>query len=286
MARRDLSSRAPLLLAAVIVAHVLLVSAQVGTAGGPSLLRTGIVGLVTRLQEGSWLAVGVLRSIVDGYVALWHVREENARLARDAEALRGALAEARASASGTEGLRALVGVRASVPWTTTGARVVAGSASPDYRSVTIDKGSRDGVRRNMAVIAQGGVVGRVAIAAASASTVQFVVDRSAAVSGRVERTRSEGIALGNGDATLRFEYLSATADVQPDDAVVTAGLDGIYPAGLALGRVVDVRRAGPAYTRVTIKAAVDFSRLEYVLVIVSPRQPDVAPPRAGAEEGG
>ncbi len=286
MARRDLSSRAPLLLAAVIVAHVLLVSAQVGTAGGPSLLRTGIVGLVTRLQEGSWLAVGVLRSIVDGYVALWHVREENARLARDAEALRGALAEARASASGTEGLRALVGVRASVPWTTTGARVVAGSASPDYRSVTIDKGSRDGVRRNMAVIAQGGVVGRVAIAAASASTVQFVVDRSAAVSGRVERTRSEGIALGNGDATLRFEYLSATADVQPDDAVVTAGLDGIYPAGLALGRVVDVRRAGPAYPRVTIKAAVDFSRLEYVLVIVSPRQPDVAPPRAGAEEGG
>ncbi len=283
MVRPDLGNRARYLLVAVIVGHVLLVSAQVGTSAGPSLLRATIVALVTRLQEGSWIVAGGVRSVFDGYVALWSVRSENERLAREAEALHAELAEARASASGAESLRDLLEVRPLLPWTTTGARIVAGTTSPDFRSVTIDKGLGDGVRRDMPVVARDGVVGRVAIAASHASTVQFIVDRSAAVAVRVERTRSEGIALGNGDTTLRLEYLSATADVQPDDAVVTAGLDGIYPPGLLLGRVGDIQRTGSIYTRVTVRAAVDFSRLEHVLVIVSPAQAAVPMPRAGGE---
>jgi len=125
---------------------------------------------------------------------------------------------------------------------------------------------------------------RASMAAARASTVQFVVDRSAAVASRVDRSRSEGIALGNGDATLRLDYLSATADVVRDDVVVTSGLDGIYPPGLVLGRVAEVRRTGTTYTRVTVAAAVDFSRLEHVLVIVAPQQPDAPPPGSGTEE--
>jgi rod shape-determining protein MreC len=282
MVRPDFGSRARYLLVAVVVGHVLLISAQVGTNAGPSLLRTAVASLVTRLQEGSWFVVGGIRSVVDSYAALRGVRVENARLAQEITALHADLQEARARASGADDMRALLQMRPRLPWTTTGADVVGGSISPDFRSITIDKGLSEGIRRDMPVIARDGVVGRVALAAGHTATVQFIVDRSAAAAGRIERSTTEGVVMGNGDGTLRLEYLSATADVQPDDLVVTAGIDGIYPPGLALGRIEQIERAGTAYKRVTIRAAVDFSRLESVLVVLSPR-PVAAPasPTAG-----
>ena len=281
MVRPDFGSRARYLLVAVVVGQVLLISAQVGTSAGPSLLRAAVAGLVTRLQEGSWFVVGGIQSVAGSYTSLRGVRAENARLTQEITALRTELQEARANASGADAMRALLEMRPHLPWTTTGADVVGGSISPDFRAITIDKGTSEGVRRDMPVIARDGVVGRVALAAGHTATVQFIVDRSAAAAGRIERSMAEGIAMGNGDGTLRLEYLSATADVQPDDLVVTAGIDGIYPPGLALGRIEQVERAGAAYKRVTIRAAVDFSRLESVLVVLSPR-PVAAPAAPGA----
>jgi rod shape-determining protein MreC len=148
--------------------------------------------------------------------------------------------------------------------------VVGGSTSPDFRSVTIDKGFSDGVNRDMPVIAPEGVVGRVAQPGARTATVQLLIDRSAAAACRTGRSRDEGIALGNGDDTLRFEYLSATADVKPGDVVVTAGIDGVYPPELVLGRVERVERSNQSYRLVTIRPAVDFSTLETVLVLLAP----------------
>ncbi len=125
-----------------------------------------------------------------------------------------------------------------------------------------------------------------ALPAGDTATVQLIIDRSAAVAVRTERTRSEGIALGNGDDTLRLEYLSATADLAEGDTVVTAGIDGVYPPGLAVGRIDRVERSGTAYRRVTVRPFADFSRLETVLVLVGPA-PVWAPPLAapaGKEE--
>jgi rod shape-determining protein MreC len=284
MVRLDSSGRARSLLVAVVVGHVLLISAQVGTRAGPSLLRTAIVGGVTSLQEGSWIVVGGLRSIFDAYASLRGVRADNARLEQENLDLRAQLQEARANAAGAESMRALLELRPHLPWRTSGATVIAGSTSPDFNAVTIDKGQAEGIRTDMPVVGWAGVVGRVVNPAGHTSTVQFIVDRSAAAAGRTERKGSEGIALGNGDGTLRFEYLSATADVQRDDLVLTSGVDGIYPAGLTLGRVEDLERTGTAYKRVTIRPAVDFSRLETVLVIVAPL-PGSVPVPSGASPG-
>lgn len=280
----DSGSRARYLLVAVMVGHVLLISAQVGSPSGPSLLRTAVVGVVTEMQEASWLVVGGIRSVWDGYAALRGVGAENARLIRESADLGVQLQQARANAAGADDMRALLDLRPHLPWKTSGADVVAGSISPDFKSITIDKGLSEGVLRDMPVIGRAGVVGRVALPAAHTATVQLIIDRSAAAAGRVERSRTEGIALGNGDGTLRFEYLSATADVRQGDAVVTAGIDGVYPPGLALGRVERVQRTGTIYTRVTIRPGVDFSALETVFVLLAPT-PVLAPPvRARAEK--
>lgn len=282
MARADAGRRTRSLLVAVVLGHVLLISAQVATPGGPSLLRTTVVGVVTEFQEASWLVAGALHSVWDGYAALRGVREENARLARENTDLRVQLQQARANAAGAGDMRALLGLRPHLPWTTTGAEVVAGSLSPDYRAITIDKGLGDGVRRDMPVINSAGVLGRVALPAGNTATVQLIIDRSAAVAVRIDRTRTEGIALGHGDGTLRLEYLSATAEVTEGDTVVTAGIDGIYPQGLGVGRVERVQRAGPAYRQVVVRPFADFSRLETVLVLVAPA-PVWAPPLIAPE---
>ena len=282
MASADAGRRARSLLVAVVLGHVLLISAQVATPGGPSLLRTTVVAVVTEFQEAGWLAAGAIHSVWDAYAALRGVREENARLARENIDLRVQLQQARANAAGADDMRALLGLRPHLPWKTTGADVVAGSLSPDFRAITIDKGFGDGIARDMPVINAAGVLGRVAQPAGNTATVQLIIDRSAAAAVRVDRTRTEGIALGNGDGTLRLEYLSATAEIAEGDTVVTAGIDGVYPPGLGVGRVERVERVGPAYRQVVIRPFADFSRLETVLVLVAPA-PVWAPPLSAPE---
>lgn len=270
MARADAGRRARSLLVAVVLGHVLLISAQVATPAGPSLLRTTAVAVVTEFQEASWVVAGALQSVWQGYASLRGVHAENARLTGENTDLRVQLQQARAEAAAAGQLRALLELGPQLPWRTTGAEVVAGSLSPDYRTITIDKGLRDGVLRDMPVMSAAGVIGRVALPAGDTATVQLIIDRSAAVAVRTERTRSEGIALGTGDDTLRLEYLSATADLAEGDTVLTAGIDGVYPPGLAVGRIDRVERSGTAYRRVTVRPFADFSRLETVLVLVGP----------------
>jgi rod shape-determining protein MreC len=264
----------------VVLGHVLLISAQVATPAGPSLLRITLVGVVTGVQEASWLVAGAIHGVWDGYAALRNVHRDNARLVQENTDLRVQLQQARANAAGADDMRALLELRPRLPWKTTGADVVAGSLSPEILSVTIDKGLSDGISRDMPVVNAAGVVGRVAQPSANTATVQLLIDRSAAVAVRIERTRAEGIALGNGGDTLRLEYLSATADLAVGDTVVTAGIDRIYPPGLGVGLVEHVERAGTAYRSVVIRPFADFSRLETVLVLVAPL-PVWVPPPAG-----
>jgi rod shape-determining protein MreC len=277
MAPADAGRRTRSLLVAVVLGHVLLISAQVATPAGPSLLRMTVVAAVTAFQEGSWRVAGAVHDAWAGYADLRGVRDDNARLTRENLDLRVQLQQAHANAAGADDMRAQLELRPHLPWRTTGADVVAGSLSPDYRTITIDKGLLDGVRRDMPVINAAGVLGRVAEPVSGTATVQLIIDRAAAAAVRIDRTRAEGIALGNGDGTLRLEYLAATAAIVEGDTVVTAGIDGVYPPGLAVGAVERIERSGQAYRQVIIRPFPDFSRLETVLVLLAP-----APVRAPA----
>ena len=131
----------------------------------------------------------------------------------------------------------------------------------------------------MAVIAPAGVVGRVVVPSASAAKVQLLIDRNAAVGALIERSRAQGLVVGQGDEWLRMEYVSEVADVASGDLVVTSGIDGIYPKGFIIGLVVTVEKSGGAYRRIVVKPAVDFSSIEEVLVVLTP-----TPARKTADE--
>jgi rod shape-determining protein MreC len=281
MALPDIRNRARLLFVAVMVGHTLLVSAQVNSRRGVSLLQDTLTTVVVEAQRAAWAVVDGVRDAWNGYAALRGVGAENDRLSREVTQLRVQLQQEQALSRGTEHLRSLLDLRTRVVWQTIGAEVIAGSTSPEFRSITIDKGRESGVRTDMAIMAAAGVVGRVVDPALRAASVQLLIDRNAAVSVLIERSRAQGIAVGNGDGTLSLEYVAAVADVKSDDVVVTAGLDGVYPKGLLVGRVTVVERQGTSYRRVIVAPFVDFSSLEAVLVVLSPPP---APTPAGGED--
>jgi rod shape-determining protein MreC len=215
-----------------------------------------------------------------GYIALRHVRAENEALRQELANARVEVQRQRALADRTRSLETILGLSNSIELQTSAAQIIGAAASPDFRTVTIDKGSVHQLRADMAVLAPTGVVGRVVIAGPRASRVQLLVDRNAAAGALIVRSRAQGVVVGAGDDRLRLDYVSETQDVAVGDTVVTSGIDGIYPKGFVIGRVESVDKNGVAYRSIGIRPAVDFSTLEDVLVVLTPGPAQ----QAGAEK--
>jgi rod shape-determining protein MreC len=266
----DIRERSGYLFLVVILAHVLLISAQVNSRRGVPVLETVTFGIFSEVQRSVSGAISGISHAWSGYVGLRQVRQENEALKRDLDAARIALQEQHALASRTRGLQQLLELRDHTSLQTAAAQVIGAGATPDFRTITIDKGTGDGLRPDMAVIAPAGVVGRLVVPGARSAKVQLLVDRNAAAGVIVERSRAQGVVVGAGGDKLEMEYVSEVYDVVPGDVVVTSGIDGIYPKGFIIGRVESVEKSGGAYRRITVRPAVDFTGLEEVLVVVTP----------------
>jgi rod shape-determining protein MreC len=266
----DTRQRSGYLFISVLLAHVLLISAQVSSKAGVPVLESVTFGIFSELQRGLSGGISGFRGLWSGYIGLRHLKVENEELKRQLAATQIAVQEQRALADRTRGLERLLEMRELLPHKTTAADVIGAAATPDFRTVTIDKGSRDGLRRDMAVIAPAGVVGRVVVPSGRSAKVQLLIDRNAAAGALIERSRAQGVVVGSGDERLRMDYVSEVADVVVGDVVVTSGIDGIYPKGFVIGRVDAVEKIGGAYKRITVLPAVDFQSLEEVLVVLTP----------------
>jgi len=270
MALLDIRYRAGSLFVAVLLGHIILISAQVNSRRGVPLLETATFGVFAEVQRAISTGVSGLRRGWGGYVGLRNVKDENESLKRQLADAQIELQRQRAMADRSRGFQRLLELRDQSKLTTVAAEIIAGGATPDFRTITIDKGSRDGVRRDMAVIAPDGVVGRVVVPSGRAAKVQLLIDRNAAAGVIVERSRAQGLVIGGGDDRLQMEYVSEAADIVVGDVVMTSGIDGIHPKGFLIGHVETVEKNGPAYKRIVVKPAVDFRALEEVLVVISP----------------
>ena len=270
MALDDIRQRPGVLLGAALLLHVVLISAQVTTASGLPMLQVVTFGSFSEIQRGTMAVVGGVRNLWSGYLDLRHVHGENLVLKKEMQTLQVRLQEERAEAQRTDRLRQLLELRERAHLDTTAAEVIAAAASPDFRTVTIDKGTSEGLKTDMAVISPAGVVGRVILPSRRAAKVQLLIDRNAAAGALIERTRVQGVVEGFGDGSLRMAYVPGTADVKPGDLVVTSGIDGIYPRGFVIGTIEQVERGSGGYHLITVRPAVDFTRLEEVLVVRTP----------------
>jgi rod shape-determining protein MreC len=269
MALLELRQRSGYLFLFVMLAHVLLISAQVNSRSGVPVLEAVTFGVFSEVQRGVSTALSSVRNVWSGYVGLRQVKRENDELKRRLATAEITLQQQSALADRARGLARLLELRERLTLKTVAAEII-GAGTPDFRTLTIDKGTRDGLRSDMAVIAPAGIAGRIVIPSTRSAKVQLLVDLNAAAGAIVERTRAQGIVVGAGGDQLRMDYVSDVADVVVGDVVVSSGIDGIYPKGFVIGRVESIERSGGAYRRIMVRPAVDFSSLEEVLVVVTP----------------
>jgi rod shape-determining protein MreC len=270
MALLDVRLRAGYLFLAVAIGHIVLISAQVNSRTGVPILETVTFGAFAEVQRGTSALLNGVRGGWSGYIALRNVRRENEALRQELASAQVEIQRQRALADRSRSLESILQLGSSTELQTTAAQIIGASAIPDFRTVTIDKGTSLGLKPDMAVLGPKGVVGRVVVAGPRASRVQLLVDRNAAAGALVERSRAQGVVVGAGDNRLRLDFVSEISDVAVGDLVVTSGIDGIYPKGFVIGQVDAVEKSGVAYRVIGIRPAIDFSSLEDVLVVLTP----------------
>jgi rod shape-determining protein MreC len=281
MALEDIRQRTRYLFLVVILGHILLISAQVNSRRGVPMLEAVTFGIFSEVQRATSSVVSAGRNVWSGYIGLRHAHAENQELKRQLADAQIAMQTQQALADRARILEQLLELRDQLHVKTTAAAIIGAtppSPTPDFRTVTIDKGTREGLRPDMAVVSPLGVVGRIVVPAVRSAKVQLLIDRNAAAGALIERSRAQGVVVGTGDERLRMEYVSEVADVAVGDVVVSSGIDGIYPKGFIIGRVDAVEKTGASFKRITVRPAVDFLSLEEVLVITTP-----PPAREGAE---
>jgi rod shape-determining protein MreC len=233
----------------------------------------GVVFLevLSPLQGIATAAVERGRGLWFRYVSLIGIEEENRELRgrlRELEAERHRAAEIELQ---NERFQELLKFRSDLPGKAITARVTGQDASGWFQTFAIDRGQRDGVQPGMPVVCADGVVGRIAQASPHASRVLLISDHNSGLDALVQRTRARGIVEGAVNGVCSMKYIKRSDDIEVGDVVVTSGLDGIFPKGILVGRVIAITRKDYGLFQVAdVVPSVDFSRLEEVLVITSP----------------
>jgi rod shape-determining protein MreC len=188
-------------------------------------------------------------------------------------------------------LRGLMKLEARIPVEATAAEVLYSSRDPFTQKLFVDKGEAAGVQAGRAVIDSVGVIGQVTRVFPYMSEVTLVTDKDHAVPVKVERSGVRTVMYGAGAARPpELRYLSPSVEIEPGDLLVTSGIDGTYPAGLAVAQVVSVEReTGQSFARVTCKPLAGIDTSAQVLILGStaavpprPDEPaDTAAPRKG-----
>lgn len=263
--------RFALALTALILA-VVLMSVTARERETVLLIERALIEAFAPVQ--SWLdgmAAGI-RGGVEDLGAISRLREENEGLRAKAEAYDVTLNRLRELEIENERLRALLGFAQTVDFDYVVANVVARNADNWFSRVTIDRGSADGVAKDMPVVTSQGLVGRVIGVSTNVSVVQLLTDRNSGVGALIQTSRAAGIVTGQGDQSslVTMMLFERDAAVKVSDAVVTSGFGQIYPPGLFIGRVVEVEKDEYGLLKYAkVHPGVGFGQLEEVLVIVN-----------------
>ena len=265
-----------ILLAVLLVSFLLL---TVQTRGGGTgragelvaIVLTPVQSLLVRVHRG---ALGFWANYLDWKL----VRRENASLRGENEQLRVQTLQAGETREENMRLRRLLVLRDRLPLATVAGEVIGREAGGWVRSLTVNRGRGDGIAQQTPVIMPEGLVGRVVQVHRGAAVIQLLNDPASTVGAVVQRTRTAGLVEGDAGGAVRFKFMARDgASVAPGDLVVTSGLGTLFPKGLPVGRVVKIEDKGSALFHFAVLApAVDFSRVEEVLLVTGQTTQDVA----------
>lgn len=259
-----------ILLIIIILIAIILMSPNLQRRPRYYLIERPIVFIISTVQSGITSTKEGISRIWNGYINLVRAQEENKRLKKELETLKAENNNYKEMVYSFERMQALLSFKETAPFKTISARITGKDASNLFKTFTINRGEKDGIKKDMVAIAPEGIVGRVIRTSGRSSLVLLSIDRNSEIAAIIQRTRDEGIVEGKGSSLAHLKYIPILSDIKEGDAVIASGLDGIYPKGLNIGKVISVKRGDAAlFLEIDVMPDTDFARLEEVLVITN-----------------
>lgn len=241
------------------------------SARHPSVARAGsmvVSEIVSPVQSSVDFVSDGIRSTWQGYFALVGVSQERDELLRRIEALEAAQSALEEHRRENERLRALLELTSINALHGVVASVVGDEPSGWGKGIVVNKGSSHGVQIGMAVVHPRGVVGQVVSVSPHYSQVLLITDHASGVDAIIQESRVRGVVEGIGAGFCELKFVSKESPVRSGELLVTSGMDGVYPKGLIVGSVSKVAvETGTLLQNIEVKVAVDFSKLEDVLIV-------------------
>ena len=260
------------ILGAVILLQILGLAIQIkrqsdDEGDSTRLIRVWTVGAVTPFEKLFVRAQNGASNVWHNYFYLRGVRQQNRGLQQQIQDMQIKEARLQQDAEQAHRLQLLLGFKETYIAKTVAAQVIGSSGSDQSRLLYIDKGSDDGVKRDMAVITASGVVGKVVnVVNGSTAQVLLINDQNSGVGIILEQSRLQGVLKGKASGELVLEQIMSEEDVKVGDRVLTSGGDQIFPKGLPVGTVSRVIR-GSEFLQVVVQPLAALNHLEEVLVI-------------------
>jgi rod shape-determining protein MreC len=257
------------LLAGVILLQIVLLAIQIKRDSQGRLLRVWTVGAVSPFERAGAHGIGSLRDVWSHYFALQNTSKENEQLRHENDALKLELNQYKSKAAEADRLADLLNFRQSqrnVPMLT--ARVIGRSADTSSQTIYLDRGEREGIRRNMGVITPDGVVGKVVESYRDTAQVLLLTDKDSGVGAMLADSRLQSPVGGTGEPILMMKYIATDDPVTVGEHVVTSGMDRIFPRDLPVGTVTEIKQGRP-FQHVRVRPAANLARLEEVIVLLT-----------------
>jgi rod shape-determining protein MreC len=233
--------------------------------------RSGVLAVAAPLQQGGQVLTWPFRSMGDFLGGLSVSRSDITQLRTQNAELRKRVTDLQDQQIENARLSALVQLKQALKLPSTGARVIGRPTSSWEGSLVIDKGSSDGLKLDMPVVAAQGLVGQIVEVAPNAAKVQLISDRRSGVAVVVQRTRAAGIVHGSLEGLLSLDFVDRLTKPVVGDIVVSSGMGGVFPKGIIVGDVTAVHdQRDKPFPLLTVTSRVPVADVEEVLVLTSP----------------
>ena len=253
---------------ALLFSALVLMSLRVKQRRGVDFFDAFWLELCSPFQKAATFVIKAAQGVLHRYVFLVHLEKENVILKKRMAELQEENHQLKEAALANERLRKLLQFREKVSTSMVGAEVIGRDPSSWFKSVAINKGEGDGVKKGMAVISPEGVIGQILKTSPHYSIVLLITDYNSAIDGIIQRTRGKAIVEGRGENRCQLKYLLRTEEVVMGDVVVTSGLGGNFPKGLMVGEIRKVEKEGHGiFQYAELVPSVDLTKLEEVFVI-------------------
>jgi len=265
----------PLLLLALLVLSLSLLLSNLRQKPVLNFAERSVIALFAPFQDATgWVAVSV-GDFGDNYLFLVDTHRKNTELTKEVQRLTSETNSLREKLKFYQRLEELLAFENPTSYPVEVVRIIARDTTGRSRSVTINKGSDQGLRVNMPIITRAGVVGRIVTVTGKASKALLITDIRFAVDALLQESRERLIVGGANEELLDVNYLAVTARVAKGDTVISSGLGGIFPKGLVIGTIAEVKtKPNQLFLEAKIRPAVQLATLEEALALKTPQRPE------------